>query len=351
MGRLELFNRGESMEIYNDRIKRIRELMRERNVECLFAAPPSNIFYLTGVKTTLDERLQLAVLLQEGPLFLIMPEMYKEVASTLGDGFCLLTWSDHQNPMELVLRACGSIRGCAAVDPKLWAGHLLILMETLKGCTFVNGGEILGRARSIKDEEELRLLKRAGELVDEVMVEVVREINVGMTERELADFIERKIKEKGAEDVSFKPIVASGPNSSMPHHIPGNRKIEKGDFVVLDFGAVLEGYFSDITRTFFMGKAGNEERKIYRVVMEANEAGYRAAACGAFCGDVDRAAREVIERAGYGQFFIHRTGHGIGLECHEEPYIVEGSYIPLEKGMVFSVEPGIYIPQKIWRSN
>jgi len=346
VGRIKVFFRGESMEVYVKRIERVRELMRERNIECLFVAPPSNIFYLTGIKTTLDERLQLAVLPREGPLFLVLPEMHKEAASGLGEGFCLLTWTDHQDPMELVHEACGTIKGCAAVDPKLWAGHLLRLMGTLKDCTFVDAGELLGKARSIKDEEELRRLKKAGELADEVMGEVLKEISVGMTERELADFIERRIKEKGAEDVSFKPIVASGPNSSMPHHIPGDRKIEKGDFVVLDFGAVLEGYCSDITRTVFVSRAGSEEKEIYRVVMEANEAGYRAAVCGALCGDVDRAAREVIDRAGYGRFFIHRTGHGIGLECHEEPYIVEGSRIPLEKGMAFSVEPGIYIPQK-----
>ncbi|NLO89418.1 MAG: aminopeptidase P family protein [Clostridia bacterium] len=334
------------MEVYVNRVKRVRELMEERDIQCLFTAPSSNIFYLTGVKTTLDERLQLAVLSREGPLFLVLPEMYKEAASDLGEGFELLTWADQQDPMEPVREACGTIKGRAAVDPKLWAGHLLRLMETFKDCTFVDAGELLGKVRSIKDEEELRCLKKAGELADEVMGEVLKEISVGMTELELAHFIERKIKEKGADDISFKPIVASGPNGAMPHHIPGDRNIEKGDLVVLDFGAVLEGYCSDITRTVFVGKAGNEEKEIYRIVMEANEAGYRAAVTGALCGDVDRAAREVIDRAGYGRFFIHRTGHGIGLDYHEEPYIVEGSKVSLEKGMVFSVEPGIYIPQR-----
>ncbi|SHI32250.1 M24 family metallopeptidase [Desulfofundulus thermosubterraneus] len=335
------------MDVFSKRVARVQQLMGRKGIDYLVLAPTANMFYLTGLKTVADERLQVAVLPAEGPLTLVLPEMYKEYAAKIHGHYRLLTWPDHQDPVELVMAAVTTKQGRVAVDEKMWAGHFLSIMRAFSGFQFVAARDVMSEVRVCKDETELTLLEQAGKLVDRVMGEVLKEMREGVTEKELALFIENTIKALGAEDISFKPIVASGPNGSLPHHITGDRKLQKGDFIVLDFGAVVGGYCSDITRTFCLGKATPEGKEVYRVVQEANELGFQSAREGVPCGDVDRAARSLISRAGYGDYFIHRTGHGIGLDYHEDPYLVEGNTTPLRQGMVFSVEPGIYLPGKL----
>ncbi|NLJ99692.1 MAG: aminopeptidase P family protein [Clostridia bacterium] len=319
--------------------------MRDNNVDYMLLAPTPNMFYLTGLETSPDERLQLLIVPGEGPLEVVIPEMYAETAEEKGDKFNLHTWADHENPVEIVGDIVRAEEGGAiAVDQKMWAGHFLSIKPLFQGCSFVDANLIMSPARVIKDSRELELLKEAGELADQVMELAAQEIRVGLMERELVLFIENKLKTLGAEGLSFSPIVASGPNASSPHHIPGDRQFEKGDFIVLDFGGKVGGYCSDITRTFCIGEASNKAKQVHRIVQEANEKGYFASTAGTPCEDVDRAAREVIDQAGYGEYFIHRTGHGIGLDCHEDPYIVEGNITLLEQGMTFSIEPGIYLP-------
>lgn len=331
------------MDIYAKRLANVKKLMFEENIDYLVLAPTTNMFYLTGLKTVADERLQVAVLPAEGPITLILPEMYGETAKEIRVCHQLLTWADNQNPVDLVRAAVAGREGRVAVDDRMWAGHLLQIMQAFSGFQFVAAQKIMGRARVGKDQIELSLLKLSGELADAVMKEVMQEIKVGITEKQLAAFIANRIKVLGGDDISFQPIVASGPNGALPHHHPGDRKFEQGDFIVVDFGALLQGYCSDITRTFCLGKASEESKKIYLAVQEANEAGFQAVSNGVACQNVDKAARDAIKRAGYGNYFIHRTGHGIGLDYHEEPYLVAGNLTPLRPGMVFSVEPGIYL--------
>ncbi|WP_027363596.1 M24 family metallopeptidase [Desulfotruncus alcoholivorax] len=331
------------MDIYAKRLANVQELMLQENIDYLVLAPTTNMFYLTGLKTVADERLQVAILPARGPLTLVLPEMYRETAKKIRVSHQLLTWADNQNPVDLVRSAVTDRGGRAAIDDRMWAGHLLQIMQVFNGFQFVAAQKVMSRARVCKDEIELGLLAQSGELADAVMKEAMQEIRVGMTEKQLAFFIENKVKALGGDDISFKPIVASGPNGALPHHCPGDRKFEQGDFIVVDFGALLQGYCSDITRTFCLGKAGQESKKIYLAVKEANEAGFKAVSNGIACQDVDKAARGAINRAGYGDYFIHRTGHGIGLDYHEDPYLVEGNSAPLLPGMVFSVEPGIYL--------
>lgn len=194
-----------------------------------------------------------------------------------------------------------------------------------------------------KGPEEIDLLRQAGAAVDRVMTRLDGTRFSGKTERELSVEIAAMTVEEGHEASAFS-IVASGPSGASPHHEPGDRMIAAGDTVVVDFGGRLQGYHSDITRTFFVGEPPLRVREVFGVVREAQEAGVAAAGPGVAAQEVDRAARRVIADAGFGRFYLHRTGHGIGLEEHEPPYIVEGNAEPLDPGMAFSVEPGIYLP-------
>ncbi len=203
-----------------------------------------------------------------------------------------------------------------------------------------------GSLRSRKDEDELELLREASGMVDKVVYKLIDFIRPGMTERDVIKMIPQFFEEAGCYEMSFGPIVASGPNGSMPHYSGDKRVIEKNDVIILDLGGRHNGYCSDTTRTLFVGTPTDEQKKVYETVRRAQAAGEAAVRPGATGQDVDRAARKVIVDAGYGDFFFNRVGHGIGLAVHESPFIIEGNDKPLEPGNVFSVEPGIYLPGK-----
>ena len=333
------------MVAFTARIKKIQAIMKAQGTDYLVLAPTSNLVYLTGLKTTADERLQVFLVPAEGKSVMILPEMYREVAENLEkNSFELLTWADGTDPADLLLPLINKHSAIAAVDERMWAGHFLSLKKAFPGYDFIGASGLMRQVRMLKDKNEISLLEKAGGLTDNVMGEVLMVIQPGISEKELAFFVENKLKEYGAEDLSFKPIVASGPNTSSPHHNTGERKIMLGDLVVLDFGGLFQGYCSDMTRTFSMGKATKEVKKVYNAVKEANEAAFRAVQEGTSCEKVDEAARKAIARAGYAQYFVHRTGHGIGLDIHEDPFIVFGNQETLKTGMTFSIEPGIYLP-------
>ena len=330
---------------FKTRIKKIQAIMKDQRTDFMVLAPSSNLFYLTGLKTTADERLQVFLVPAEGTPVMILPEMYREVAGNLGrESFDLLTWADGTDPVDLLVPLINQHSGTVAIDERMWAGHFLNLRKAFLGYEFVGASGLMRHVRMIKDQKEMELLERAGGLTDKVMGEVLKELKPGISEKELAYFIESKLKDYGAEELSFKPIIASGPNTASPHHNTGDRKIVFGDLVVLDFGGLFQGYCSDMTRTFSVGKASEDVKKIYKAVKEANEAGFQAAQAGISCEKVDEAARNAISRAGYAEYFVHRTGHGIGLDIHEDPFLVFGNQERLKIGMTFSIEPGIYLP-------
>ncbi|ATW25014.1 M24 family metallopeptidase [Candidatus Formimonas warabiya] len=327
------------------RVKRIQEIMKSQGTDYLVLAPSSQMFYLTGLKTTADERFQGFLVPAEGTPILVLPKMYQEAAMHLAEkNFDLLTWGDGLDPVSLLLPVINKECRRVAIDERMWAGHFLALRTAFPDCAFFGASVLMGQVRVIKDAAEMALLEQAGARADQVMGEVMKELRPGLAEKEVAFFIESRLRAYGAEDLSFKPIVASGANGASPHHHTGDRKLSAGDLVILDFGGVFQGYCSDITRTFCLGKPSEEIKRVYRAVQEANEAGFAAAREGTACEKVDQAARDVIARAGYGPYFIHRTGHGIGLDCHEDPYLVSGNEEKLARGMTFSIEPGIYLP-------
>ncbi len=332
------------MNIYKKRIDKVQEEMRRTGVEYLILGPSSNMFYFAGLKAHVDERLQLLLIPAQGLPSAILPQMYKEKAQDVfGGSFPLFTWSDQQDPLELVKKAIPEVKSCQiAVDDTLWSSHLIALMEIFRDCNFNPASRVVDSLRQFKGDEEILYLAKAGEFADQVMELVREEIRPGMSEKELAHFIETSYKQL-ADDISFKPIVASGPNGASPHHSTGERKFKHGDFIVVDCGGLHKGYCSDITRTFCLGGADDEMKKVYKAVHAANESAFAAVVRGCSGEEADDAAREVITQAGYGPNFTHRTGHGIGLDVHEAPNLVAGNREKLLPGMVFSIEPGIYL--------
>ncbi len=213
-------------------------------------------------------------------------------------------------------------------------------------CQLVPAGELMHQLRSVKDEEEIRRLTGAQRISERALADLLQEIRPGQTEKEIAARLQYLMLLYGAERMSFDPIIASGPNGSMPHAVPGDRKVQNGDFITMDFGCVYQGYCSDMTRTVALGDISDEQRKIYNIVLEAQMAGIHAAKAGVTGADVDGAARKVITDAGYGKYFGHGFGHSVGVEIHEVPNANPNNDKPLPVGAVISAEPGIYIPGK-----
>ncbi len=338
---------------------RAQALMKEAGIDLLLVSPSADLRYLTGYARGTSERPTLLALQPAREALMLVPQLEAAGAAEIA-GVRLLTYSDTDNPFAVLSSALGignrgpsyTTEGRAtggvqpsriAISDQTWARVLLQLQATFHAA-FVSAAPLLGRLRVVKGPDELELLERAGRVVDATVGELVRMQFAGRTERQIADEVNRLLREQDVEVAEWGPIVASGPNAASPHHMTGNREIREGDTVILDFGCSLEGYQADITRTVHVGEPSDEFRRVYTVVQEAQQAGVEAAGPGKTAQTVDRAARRVIDESGYGEFFVHRTGHGIGLEVHEEPYIVEGNELPLQPGMVFSVEPGIYLP-------
>ncbi|WP_122089719.1 M24 family metallopeptidase [Halalkalicoccus subterraneus] len=326
---------------YEDRTRVCRRALSPQ--ECLVLFPGPNCQYLTGFRDEPMERhLLLFVPSESEPVFLA-PAMYDEqLADTHVTDFRL--WDDGEDPREPLREIIEEIDPeRLLVDDRLWARFTQDL-RAVTDAEFGLASEVLADLRQRKDDAEIGAIRRASALTDRVSEEI-RELDaVGMSERELAREIDSRLAALGGDGPSFETIVASGPNGARPHHRHGGREIEAGDPVVLDFGTRFEGYPSDQTRTLVFGGDPPEKfEAVHDAVRKAQGAAVEAVEPGVSAETIDRAAREVIERAGYGEEFTHRTGHGVGIEVHEPPYIVEGNSRAVEEGMVFSVEPGIYL--------
>ncbi|WP_255190922.1 M24 family metallopeptidase [Natronobeatus ordinarius] len=341
---------------FDRRLRDCRRRLEAAGAEAVVCFPSSNLTYLTGFEESPSERHLLLVLPTVGAPAFVAPTMYAEqLAETPVEDVRL--WDDGDDPVALledVLSDRGIRDGSVLVDDRMWALFTQDLRRLLPDASFDLASVVFEALRLRKDDVELEALRRAGEIADRVSLTLRARCEelVGTTEAALADDIGRLLGEHGGGAPSFSPIVASGPNGARPHHHSGDRVIEAGDPVVLDFGAYVEAdlesgtarYPGDQTRTIvFAGEPPAEYREVHAIVCEAQQAAVDAVEPGVTAGSIDRAARSVIEAAGYGDAFVHRTGHGVGLEVHEPPYIVAGNDRELEPGMVFSVEPGIYL--------
>lgn len=326
------------------RRKRAQDLLEAAAIDILLVAPSGDLRYLTGYDAHPGVRPTLLMVTHDRTV-MVVPEL--EVAKTADlQDLPIATYGETENPYQLLASqldaAVSSPR--AAISDRAWAGVLLRLQAAIPHASWVSATPLLRELRMRKTEGEVELLRRAGRMADSAFEQLVERRFAGRTERDIASDLRELVLDSGLEPADWGPIVGSGPNGASPHHTAGSREVHEGDAVVLDFGGVLEGYQADITRTVHVGSPDTEFRRVYDVVRQAQEAGVQAVRPGTSAQSVDRAARGVIDAAGYGPFFPHRTGHGIGLEAHEEPYIVEGNALELEAGMAFSVEPGIYLP-------
>jgi Xaa-Pro aminopeptidase len=333
---------------FASRLERVREAMARAGLDALLLSLGADLPWLTGYTAMPLERLTMLVAPRSEAPTLVVPLLEAPRVKPLPEVFSLRPWGETEDPVEIVASAVRATAGPApalAVSDRAWASFVLRLQEALPGATWRAASTLTAPLRAVKDEAEIEALAAASAAADRVASALLAgEIQLqGRTERQVAAEIGRRLLEEGHEKVNFT-IVASGPNSASPHHEPTERLIGPGEPVVCDFGGSLGGYCSDITRTVFTGRPSAELQRIYEVVRQAQEAGIKAAQLGSACSAVDSAARRLIAEAGFGEHFIHRTGHGIGLEEHEEPYMAQGNSLPIEAGHAFSVEPGIYLP-------
>ncbi|MFE7903553.1 aminopeptidase P family protein [Streptomyces albogriseolus] len=330
---------------YKARMDRAARQAADAGLAGLLVAPGPDLVWLTGyAPPAVTERLTLLVLAAGREPVLVVPTLEAPDAekATGAPALALRDWTDGKDPYALTA-ALLDAQGRFGVSDNAWALHLLGLQKTLPGTSYVSLTEALPMLRAVKDAAELERLAAAGAAADAAFEEIRNVRFSGRRESEVAADLAALLRRFGHSQVDFT-IVASGPNGANPHHEAGDRRIERGDMVVLDFGGLRDGYGSDTSRTVHVGEPTEEERRVHDLVREAQEAGFRAVRPGAACQDVDRAARAVIADAGYGEYFIHRTGHGIGVTTHEPPYMIEGEEQPLVPGMCFSVEPGVYLP-------
>jgi Xaa-Pro aminopeptidase len=331
---------------YADRMARVRARMVEINVDALLLSAGPDLPYFTGYEAMPLERLTMLVLPRTGDAHLVVPRLEAPRVGRRQELFEVVAWDETDDPVAIV---AGLIRRSArrvAIGDHTWARFLLDLQRQVPSCTFIRATDVVNPLRIVKDAEEIAALTRAAHAVDAI-AEQMRGVQFsGRSELDVHRELVDRMLAAGHERANFA-IVAAGANAASPHHDPrADRIISEGEIVLCDFGGTMDGYCSDITRMFHVGEPTAEIRDVYSVLVTAQEAGVRAATIGAACEDVDAASRKVIADAGFGEYFVHRVGHGIGTEAHEDPYMVAGNTLEVEAGYAFSVEPGIYFPER-----
>ena len=332
-------------EDYAARMRRVVASATDAGLDGLLITPGPDLVWLTGYQpTAITERLTALFLAPDREPTLLVPTLERPDAEAAvgAPSFEIVDWADGEDPFA---RAADYLSPTATmgIADSAWAMHLLGLQDAVPGSSYRSLTRSLPMLRAVKDTNELARLAAAGDAADATYEQILGVRFAGRKETDVAADLARLLREHGHAQVDFT-VVGSGPNGANPHHEAGDRTIEVGDAVVLDFGGLMHGYGSDTSRTVCVGEPSALVREVHEVVRRAQEAGVAAVRAGVACQEIDRAARKVITDAGYGERFIHRTGHGIGTTTHEPPYMIEGEEQPLVPGMCFSVEPGVYLP-------
>lgn len=335
--------------MFVERTDRVRRRMADLGVDVVLLSVGPDLPYLTGYEAMPLERLTMLVLPRDGEATLVVPGLEAPRVVERPDVFTLRAWGETEDPIAIVADLVGTAAQVAIGD-RTWARFVVELQGALPAASWRRASTVVGPLRATKDPAEVEALRRAGAAADRVAAALqAGEIPlVGRTEADVSAELGRRLLAEGHHRVNFA-IVAAGENAASPHHEPGSRVIRAGEVVLCDFGGTMRGddglgYCSDITRCVHLGEPPAELAEAYAVLRDAQAAAVAAATVGTPCEDVDAAARGPITEAGWGERFIHRTGHGIGIEEHEDPYIVAGNTDPLEAGHAFSIEPGIYVP-------
>ena len=335
--------------VYTERLKRLRELMAAAKLDAVTFVPGPNLTYLTGLAIHLSQDRPLVIIVPlDGTPALIVPVLESERFAQLPFAVRQFTYSDETGFLPSFEQVAGALQltnariGAEGLRMRVLEGRLL--ERFAPGCTVFSADDALMPWRLHKSSGELDAMRRAIALSETALRETIMRIKPGQTERQIAAQLQIALADAGSATNAFDPIVLSGPNSALPHGMPGARTVGNGDLLLFDYGGMFNDYPADITRTFAIGAPNSQMSEVYAVVLAANEAGISASKPGVAAMDVDRAARQVIVDAGYGEYFTHRLGHGLGLDIHEPPYIRPGNAQVLEPGMVYTIEPGIYLP-------
>lgn len=335
------------VQIYEERLQQLHQYMEGKGIEVVMITDPTNVYYFSGFLSDPHERfMALIVDRRHDREILFIPTLDKEIAEETSSIRTLVTISDTENPFEKLQGELGAKVSTLGLEKKATSLFLYEnLIEQFSKMSVTNIESFINSLRGKKTPEDIRHVKQAIEVTEKVFENVLKKVTIGMTELELTAELEYQMRILGSDGPSFSTIALSGKRSALPHGQPGNRKISYGDFLLIDMGVLLDGYCSDMTRTFLIGEGTEEQEKIYNIVLEANQTAIAAIQMGKPIGTVDCAARDVIENHGYGDYFNNRVGHGFGLEVHEEPSVHEKNTDAIEKGLLFTVEPGIYLPE------
>lgn len=332
----------------NARLTKLSDWMKENDIAMCLLTSTENVFYLSNFYGDPHERMLGLAVFQEKEPFLVCPALEKENVKNAGWAFDVIAYSDIENPWELIeqeaRKRVQSFPKIAIEKEHMNVRRYEELLRRFPASKIVSSEEKLRRLRMIKDKEEIRRIKKACALADYAIDVAITEIRAGKTELDIVAAIEFELKKKGVQKMAFMTTVLAGTNSALPHGAPGETKIQEGDLIVLDLGVVVDGYCSDITRTVAYRDIGKKQREIYDTVLKSQLAAIKASKAGVTCAEVDLTARNIIAGAGYGPYFTHRLGHGLGISVHEYPSVTETNSLVLEEGMVFTIEPGIYIP-------
>ncbi|VAW41310.1 Aminopeptidase YpdF (MP-, MA-, MS-, AP-, NP-specific) [hydrothermal vent metagenome] len=331
------------------RLQKLTQQILAHGVDGIALVPGPNMAYLSDIHSHVSERPIVLFFPADDDPAIVIPglEAMKARAAGIPEAR-IFAWSDDEGYTSAFQQACAQLElsdyllGVEALHMRVL--ELELLQRYAPGLRTTHAEPIVMALRAIKDADEISAMERAIGVAERAMERLIPQIKVGMTEKKVAAMLTHLQMEEGADSIAFGPIVSAGPNGASPHAVPTERPLQNGDLLVVDWGCLVDGYPSDITRTFAVGPLDAELRHVYETVKLANQQGVFASRPGATGQDVDRAAREVIEDAGYGDYFIHRTGHGLGVEVHEPPFMMEANTEPLMVGNVFTVEPGIYLP-------
>jgi Xaa-Pro dipeptidase len=333
-----------SLSTYRRRLEQARALMSDDGLAAVFSEPGTNFTYLTGARFGRSERLLALIVPADGRPAVVAPGFEVErVEAEVGALAKVHGWAEHESPYDLVGRLLKGLGpGRIGVEPTTRYGVAVRLQEALTGWEMTDAGGLFTRLRIVKSEEEIALIRRAVSITEVAIAATLASLESGVSEREVAEHLSREIRQQGA---SGGGLVQFGPGSAVPHGGAGDRRLERGMPVLIDAGCRVQGYTSDITRTHFFGDDPSPEyREVFNTVLSAQTAAFEAGRPGMEAQQLDRIARSLIAESGYGDRFTHRLGHGLGMEGHEPPYLVEGNRRRLEPGMVFTIEPGIYLP-------
>lgn len=334
--------------MYKKRRALLQQYIFESKVEAGLIMDPANIYYYTGFLSEPYERfMALFIDTSSEETYLFVPSLDLEAARNEADIANIIPISDDQEPFEVVKQSIGTVPSGFGIEGKaLNYSRYSSLLNTFLQAGVKDIQPFISQQRQKKDRMEVKKLSHSIKIIEKVLADGIKKVHAGISESELTAELEFLMRKHGAEGPSFSTIVLSGEKSALPHGSPGERKMEEGDLLLIDFGVIKDGYCSDITRTFVLGEAADWQKKIYNIVLNSNEAGIQAVKAGVPLKTFDIEARKVIEEHEYGDYFNNRVGHGLGIEIHEEPSIHQNNEGIAEKGLVFTIEPGIYLPGK-----